>query len=322
MGQLRSAVRAYAAEGHDPAAVLTSASDLLTQLESDLLATCCLVYLHTTSGTARIALAGHPAPLLRYPDGRIETLDETIGVPLGLAVPHQYEQFEVHVPPGALLALYTDGLAGAHDDEDVVAKARRLVDSGTQDGVDIENLADHIVARVPAAPDRRDDVALLLALYEGEGRRRRLGRLTIHRHDLHGVRDTRRWLRAVLTDWGWADAVENAELMVSEIVTNALIHADSAVAISLREREDHIHVEVEDWDVSPPIPSGLSAEEGESETRETGRGLLIVAALGDWGVYRRPHGKAVWINIYPENAHVADAGPGMPDGFEGVSGGS
>lgn len=131
MGQMRSAVLAYVSEGHRPEAVLTRASNMLSHLESELLATCCVVYLDSVDGTAEVALAGHPAPLIRGPDGGIETLDTLIGVPLGVPSPVPYQPFEATLSAGTVLFLYTDGLSKTHG-PDVVTDAGRMLASASQ----------------------------------------------------------------------------------------------------------------------------------------------------------------------------------------------
>lgn len=294
MGQLRSALLAYVTEGHRPEAVLTRAGDLLGQLESELLATCCVVYLDSTDGTAEVALAGHPAPLLRHPDGRIQALDTVIGVPLGVPSPTPYRAFDAILSSGTLLFLYTDGLGEAHG-PDVVTSARTTLVSGTRDDCHgLEELADRVVSLVPSPPERRDDVVLLFAHYAGADPQRHAGRMEIQRHDLNGVKAAREFVRKCLEGWELDVAADDMELMTSEVVTNALIHADSDVELRLRQYRDRVRLEVRDSDVTPPIPSSLSASEEESPQAEHGRGLLIVEALGEWGSSPSGRGKVVW----------------------------
>ncbi|MGW3247416.1 SpoIIE family protein phosphatase [Streptomyces sp. NPDC001070] len=294
MGQLRSAVLAFVSEGHRPEAVLTRASNLLSQLERELLATCCVVYLESADGTAEVALAGHPAPLIRCPDGGIAALDTVIGVPLGVPSPIPYRAFEANLSPGALLFLYTDGLSQAYG-PDAVSSARTMLATGSRETDHcLEDLADHLMSMVPSPPERRDDVVLLFALCAGTGPQHRTGRMEIQRHDLHGVKAAREFVRDCLKDWEVEAAADDLELMASEVVTNALLHADSYVELQLRLYPDRIRLEVRDSDVTPPVPSSLSACEEENAQAEHGRGLLIVDALGEWGSSPSGRGKVVW----------------------------
>ncbi|MGW7378006.1 SpoIIE family protein phosphatase [Streptomyces sp. NPDC054794] len=112
MGQLSSAVRSYALEGHDPSTVLYRANRLMIDLETDLFATCCCVWLDPDTGTAQVVSAGHPRPLIRTADGRYLAAAADVGVPLGVAPSPSYQAGILNMDPGTLLVLYTDGLSG------------------------------------------------------------------------------------------------------------------------------------------------------------------------------------------------------------------
>ncbi len=115
MGQLRNALRAYAAEGHEPAAVLSRTNRLMSDLDPSLFATCCYVSVDLRSGTATVALAGHPPPLRRTADGTVVPLDAPVGAPLGVAPEVEYGTREVQPVagrrPGALHRRSRRGLA-------------------------------------------------------------------------------------------------------------------------------------------------------------------------------------------------------------------
>ncbi|WP_435242648.1 SpoIIE family protein phosphatase [Streptomyces cucumeris] len=300
MGQLRSAVLAYAREGHGPAAVLTRTSNLLTELATELLATCCFVCLDVTEGAVEAALAGHPAPLVRRPDGRTEALDIPADVPLGVYSDVPYRTYETTLEPGSLLLLYTDGLIGVRT-PDALPRVRSLLAAGHRNREhNLEGLADRLIATVPPPPERRDDVVLLLARYEGTPLelRPRFNRLEIQRHDLQGVKATRRFVRESLAAWDRDTLADDLELMASEVVTNALIHADSHVDLRLRACPDHIRLEVRDSDATPPVPSALSASDEENAQAEHGRGLLIVESLATaWGTSPSGRGKTIWLEL-------------------------
>jgi anti-sigma regulatory factor (Ser/Thr protein kinase) len=105
-------------------------------------------------------------------------------------------------------------------------------------------------------------------------------------------------VRDQLTTWAWGSKSDEAELLTTELVTNALIHADSEVDLWLREQQDRLRVDVCDWDPRPPVPAPITfTEEFESEA-EHGRGLLIVEALASaWGKAPRGRGKSVWFEL-------------------------
>ncbi|WP_406345661.1 SpoIIE family protein phosphatase [Streptomyces sp. NBC_00648] len=162
MGQVRTAVRAYTAVGQTPGRVMESTNRLLVDLATERFASCIYLQLDTARGRALLARAGHPQPLLRDPDGRVRTLDLAGGPLLGIEANAVYPTTEVALPPGSVLALYTDGLieiAGVDLDESLAAVADRLAAEG---GRPLEEVADSLVRHVQETQGRSDDVALLL----------------------------------------------------------------------------------------------------------------------------------------------------------------
>ncbi|GGT03303.1 SpoIIE family protein phosphatase [Streptomyces chromofuscus] len=299
MGQVRTAMASYATEGHRPTAVITRTGGLLDKLGTDLTVTCCVVALDTLDGTAEVALAGHPAPLVRRPDGSIRALDSPANVPLGVFMENRFQGREHTLEPGSVLMLYTNGLVDSPS-ADPEGCAQALLASG--DGgppPDLEQLADLIVAELTAPQQRRDDAVLLLARYEGTlGQEPRVAGLHIQRRDLRGVRAARTFVHDHLDSWGLQDLSDSLELVVSEVVTNALIHAGSDVDVRLRAFADHVRLEVRDSDSNPPIPSPLSLTEEENAETEHGRGLLIVEALvEEWNSSPNGLGKTVSLNL-------------------------
>ncbi|MEU3910932.1 MULTISPECIES: GAF domain-containing SpoIIE family protein phosphatase [unclassified Streptomyces] len=163
MGQLRSAVRAFTIGGSTPEQVVRGTNRLLIDLDPGQFASCCYVLLDPTSGRALAARAGHPQPLLRHPDGRAEVLDLAGGVVLGVDPGASYPETELLLEPGAVLALYTDGLVevpGADIDEGVERLRSALAGARP---VPLAETADRLVAEADCGGDRPDDVALLLA---------------------------------------------------------------------------------------------------------------------------------------------------------------
>ncbi|GAB7187220.1 SpoIIE family protein phosphatase [Kitasatospora sp. Ki12] len=165
MGQLRSAVRAFATGDDPPDQVLARTNRLLLDLDPGLLASCCLVRLTPADGTARIARAGHLPPVLRHPDGRAEALYVPGGPLLGVDERAEYPVSEVRLRPGSLLALYTDGLV-----EDPAVAIDQGVDrlraamARAEEGEGLEEAAERLLREV-GSTRRVDDVALLLTAF-------------------------------------------------------------------------------------------------------------------------------------------------------------
>lgn len=166
MGQLRSAVHAFAAGGHPPQEVVTHTNRLPAGLEADTFATCCYIELDPATGRAFAVRAGHPPPLLlRHPDGRTEALDLVGGVMLGVEANALYPVTAFTLAPGSVLALYTDGLAeqpGSDIGTGIEAVRRAFAHNGADS---VEELADQLVGPARGVEDRPDDVALLLTAY-------------------------------------------------------------------------------------------------------------------------------------------------------------
>ncbi|OLZ65851.1 diguanylate cyclase [Streptomyces amritsarensis] len=164
MGQLRSAVRAFALAGSTPEQVVRGTNRLLIDLDPGQFASCCYVVLDPASGSGLAVRAGHPQPLLRRPDGRTEVLDLAGGVVLGVDPEASYPVTELRLVPGAVLALYTDGLVerpGVDIDEGV-ERLRLALASALP--VPLTETADRLIGN---AVDRPDDIALLLASLTG-----------------------------------------------------------------------------------------------------------------------------------------------------------
>ncbi|MFF4244780.1 SpoIIE family protein phosphatase [Streptomyces sp. NPDC001822] len=300
MGQVRSALVAYVTEGHRPAAVIDRTSRWLTAMGAGLLVTCCVVALDTVGGMADVALAGHPEPLVLLPDGSTDVLDAPANVPLGVTAEAGYLGREHSLVPRSVIMLYSDGLLD-WSTADPTAGARALLGSGDPAAPsDLEELADQLIADTSGPQHRRDDAVVLLARCEpvhGEVVPR-TDSLRIQRRDLRGVRTARDFVDDRMRAWGLTDMADSLQLVVSEIVTNALVHAGSDVELRLRVFAERIRVEVRDSASNPPVPSPLSlSEEGLSQA-EHGRGLFIVDALTEgWKSYPNGRGKTVSLDV-------------------------
>lgn len=163
MGQLRSAVRAFALIGHGPQEIMSATNRLLIGLDPGQFASCCYVLLDPLTGDATAVRAGHPQPVLRHPDGGTEVLDLAGGVVLGVAPEASYPVTGLRLETGAVLALFTDGLvekAGTDIDEGIERLRSTLADVGH---LPLAEAADGVIARAGLDDDRPDDIALLLA---------------------------------------------------------------------------------------------------------------------------------------------------------------
>ncbi|MFJ6838575.1 SpoIIE family protein phosphatase [Streptomyces sp. NPDC091209] len=181
MGQLRSAVRAFALGDHPPDEVMSGTNRLLIDLDPGQFASCCYVRVDPLTGVAQAARAGHPQPLLRHPDGRTEVLDLPGGVVLGVDPLADYPVTDLMLEPEAVLALYTDGLVerpGTDIDEGVEALRATLAAAGPPQhlrsgGPSLSSAADLLTAEARKANERPDDIALLLTTRRaprGDGR--------------------------------------------------------------------------------------------------------------------------------------------------------
>ncbi|MFC8226145.1 SpoIIE family protein phosphatase [Streptomyces sp. NPDC057287] len=163
MGQLRSAVRAFALIGHDPQEIMGATNRLLIGLDPGQFASCCYVLLDPATGATLVVRAGHPQPVLRHADGRTEVLDLPGGVVLGVDPDASYPVTELLLGPGAVLALYTDGLvekSGTDIDEGIERLRGTLAAVGH---MPLAESADRIIGQARQDEDRPDDIALLMA---------------------------------------------------------------------------------------------------------------------------------------------------------------
>ncbi|MFH8974918.1 SpoIIE family protein phosphatase [Streptomyces sp. NPDC017890] len=159
MGQVRTAVHAHATVGATPDDVLARTNRLLTDLDPGLFTSCVYVHLDLATHRACLATAGHPPPLVRHADGRVELLRVAPGLLLGIEPDTLYSALEFSLPPGSVLALYTDGLVEAPgvDLDDAIAALAGLLEHA--DSTDLDAMADTLIRHAPAPGD---DIALLL----------------------------------------------------------------------------------------------------------------------------------------------------------------
>ena len=298
MGRLRIAVRTLADVDLAPDELLTQLDDLVIRLAAesrsaegddhveraeaadDMGATCLYAVYEPISRHCTIARAGGPVPALVRSDGTVDLLDIPAGPRLGLGgLP--FEATELDVPEGSLLALYTDGLIEARAgnlDELCRVLSRRP-------GHSLESTCDTVLqALLPDQP--ADDVALLIA------RTHALEAAHVFTWDLAPdpsvVATARKKASDQLGLWGLEELTFTTELVVSELVTNAIRHAQAPIQLRLIQNQSLICEVADGSNASPHPRRARTFDEG-------GRGLLLVAQLTDrWGTRQTPTGKIIW----------------------------
>ncbi|MEV2197634.1 SpoIIE family protein phosphatase [Streptomyces phaeochromogenes] len=307
MGELRTAVRTLALLDLEPAEVLSALDEIARGLgtpggvqqstrgarqsrDADLsevyLATCVYAVYDSVTRRCTFANAGHLPPVIVEPGESALMLDVPPGMPLGVGG-EPFEEVEVELPEGALLALYTDGLVESRDhplDEGLQAFVGALTDPSSP----LEDVCDHILNTLDTHHGE-DDIALLMARVQGLPAES-VGDWTLPREP-RSVGRAREYARGQLLSWDLEPLVDTAELLVSELVTNALRYGEGE--IRLRLLLDRTLV-CEVWDAGLVQPRRRRAR----DTDEGGRGLQLVGLLSDaWGSRRTPRGKTVWFEL-------------------------
>jgi PAS domain S-box-containing protein len=290
MGQLRSAARALALAGLPPRELM-QALDAFTCGLPEQFVTCVYLEVDPARGEITVCSAGHLPILLISPDATVGALPVPVSVPLGVGgVPHEQVRLPVH--PGATLALYTDGLVETpHSDIESQLKllTGTLQEAFTGTG-GLEAAAEHVLrALLPDTRTSADDVTLLLvgfpeaplAMAETE-----LGCEAL------SVPAGRRFVDKALRSWDRTAQADTASLLVSELLTNAVCHAEGPIRLGVRHSVSELVVEITDR--SPHLPRQQSGDADD----EHGRGLILVDALAhSWGTRPGLDGKTVWFSL-------------------------
>ncbi|QGV78792.1 SpoIIE family protein phosphatase [Streptomyces ficellus] len=294
MGQLRTTAQTLAGLDLPPQEVLHHLDEQAQRLGENRMATCLYAVYDPVAHRITIANAGHPPPILLHLGGRAEVLRVPPGAPIGVGGV-DFEAVELDAPAGATLLLYTDGLVesrlrdvwtGIEQLRERLAATAQL--TGPDHSPPLEALCDDVLDMLGPG-DRDDDIALLAARFDGiapsdvaywflepeeqaPGRARRLARRALARWDLEELSDS-------------------VELLVSEVVTNAVRYAERPVTLRLL-RTDVLRCEV--GDDAPQLPRQRRAR----DTDEGGRGLFLVNRLARrWGATRLSTGKVVWFEL-------------------------
>jgi PAS domain S-box-containing protein len=305
MGRLRTAVRTLADIDLSPEELLTHLDDLVVRLSAEagsegggagdvgeVGATCLYAVYDPVSRRCTLARAGHPPPVMVMPGGRPQELDVPAGPPLGLGgLP--FESLEIALPEGTVLGLYTDGLVESRGRD--LDESHRLLLDALPDPADtgagaLDEACDRILHALLPPGGATDDVALLLA------RTRGLPASQIATWDIPSdpalVAPVRKQVLAQLGVWGLDDAGFTTELVVSELVTNAIRYGEHPIRLRLIHDATTLICEVSDAShTAPHLRRAKTFDEG-------GRGLLLVAQLTHrWGSRHTTDGKTIWAEL-------------------------
>ncbi|WP_030666592.1 SpoIIE family protein phosphatase [Streptomyces cellulosae] len=294
MGQLRTTAQTLAGLDLPPQEVLHHLDEQAQRLGTDRMATCLYAVYDPVSHRITIANAGHPPPVLLHLGGRAEVLRVPPGAPIGVGGV-DFEAVELDAPAGATLLLYTDGLVesrlrdvwtGIEQLREKLAATAQL--TGPDHPPPLEALCDEVLDMLGPG-DRDDDIALLAARFDGIAPSD-VAYWYLEPEEMAPGR-ARRLARRALSRWDMEELSDSVELLVSEVVTNAVRYATRPITLRLL-RTDVLRCEVGD-DV-PQLPRLRQAR----ATDEGGRGLYLVNRLARrWGATRLSTGKVVWFEL-------------------------
>jgi anti-sigma regulatory factor (Ser/Thr protein kinase)/GAF domain-containing protein len=269
MAQLRNALRAFSIDRMKPSSTLTRLGRLAEEVLDTAFATLVYAVVDPHAHVCRYSSAGHPPPLVAYPDGRVELLEGGRGVPLG-AGSTRYTQDVVELPAGSVLVLYTDGLVERRGDS-IDAGLDRLRAAVSEAPRDPEQLLEHILETVVGHAERDDDIALLAARVLTVAPRPLDLRVASDAGSLDLVRDVLRgWLEGTP-----ADRAEAEEIVLAtwEACANAIEHARDpgvgAVIVTAALEDARVRIVVESYG-SSKAPSGAP---------DRGLGLRLIRSL-------------------------------------------
>ncbi|MCF1643814.1 SpoIIE family protein phosphatase [Streptomyces indiaensis] len=292
MGRLRTAARSFAELDFPPDEVLTHLDNLVGRLDREdpdgqgvgvIGATCLYAVYDPADQRCLMARAGHPPPALVRPDGTVTYPDLPAGPPLGLGgLP--FDAVEVDLSEGSQLVLYTDGLIeDRHRDVDVVLEQLRQALAHPERAPE-ETCQVVLDTVAPAHP--HDDIALLVArVHALDPGRIASWELTADPALVGEVRAAAvRWL----SDRGLDETAFAAELILSELITNAVRHGAAPIRVRLLYGRTLICEVSDASNTAPHLRRAASTDEG-------GRGLFLVAQLSQsWGTRYLPEGKVIW----------------------------
>ncbi|MER8184520.1 SpoIIE family protein phosphatase [Kitasatospora sp. NPDC094015] len=293
MGRLRTAVHNFASLDLPPDELLGLMDDLVNRIDQEqdaatgeapiTGATCLYAIYDPVTLRCTVARAGHLLPAVVRPDGAVEFPEVPAGPPLGL-VGLPFETAELQLAEGSKLVLYTDGLVEDRErDIDVGLELLRVALAGA-DRTPEQTCADVLATLLPANPT--DDIALLVAMA------RALPADQVAEWEVPpdpaAVREIRAGVTARLEAWGLDELAFTTELILSELITNAIRYGLPPIRVRLI-RDRTLICEVSDGSsTSPHLRYAASTDEG-------GRGLFLVAQFAErWGTRYTAAGKVIW----------------------------
>ncbi|PWI41661.1 SpoIIE family protein phosphatase/ATP-binding protein [Streptomyces sp. ICBB 8177] len=293
MGRLRTAVHNFSSLDVPPDELLGHLDELVNRIDQETPAagdeaaitgaTCLYATYDPASRRCVIARAGHPPPAVVHPDGRVEFAEVPAGPPLGLAV-LPFETTEVFLEEGSRLVLYTDGLVENRDEDIDVGLERLRGVLAEGERTPDETCSAVLDSLLPA--HQRDDIALLVA----RTRVLRPDQIADWEvpSDPAAVGTVRADVTRKLEEWGLEDLAFTTELILSELITNAIRYATGPIRVRLL-RDRRLTCEVSDTSsTAPHLRYAASTDEG-------GRGLFLVAQFAErWGTRYTPEGKVIW----------------------------
>ncbi|MFB7549055.1 SpoIIE family protein phosphatase [Streptomyces sp. NPDC056154] len=292
MGQLRTAVRAYARLDLPPHEVLQLLDGLAAEIDASQIATCAYAVHDPNEGRLVYASAGHLPILVCHEDGTVHRAEDPTGPPLGTGG-WIHTSGTIALPPGSTAVLYTDGLVERRSediDEGVAALERAL--SGAKGSPQV--VCDRLIRSLGVTAEHDDDVAVLVVQHPA-----RTGANAELFHNasldlLGGIEAApraRAFATGVLTSWRFpVELCDLGVLAAGELVANSLKHGTPPMRLGLRRTDRRLIIEVTDAD--DHLPRLRRADPAD----EAGRGISIVATIAThWGSRRTPGGgKAVW----------------------------
>jgi len=270
MGQLRNSLRAYALEGHSPAAVVQRLNRIVRDLEQGWMATVFYAVLSADENVVTFANAGHVPPLVLEEDG-CRFVEDGRGPPLGIGEDDEHGEHTTELRPGATFLIYTDGLV-EEPGVPLDMQLARLAESAMRGGHDPEPLCDHLLEEMLGDTEPRDDIAFMavhLLTLAGPAVDFDLPA------DPKALSAVRRALARWLTENGADEEdIYAVQLATHEACTNAIEHGyrfgDATVMVSARHEGDEVQISVRD--------SGGWRGVGDNNR---GRGFTLMESLMD-----------------------------------------
>ncbi|MEV4333444.1 SpoIIE family protein phosphatase [Streptomyces sp. NPDC049597] len=295
MGRLRTAVHNFSALDLPPDELLGHLDELVDRIDQDQTteenshdvagATCLYAIYDPVNGHCTLARAGHPPPAVVLPDGTVDFPDVPVSPPLGVGSGLPFETAELHLPEGSRIILYTDGLIeNRHHDLDTGLGLLRTALTGRPHLTPEETCQDILDGTLPERPS--DDIALLVA------RTRLLDPAHVAQWDVPSdpaaVAPIRIQCARQLEAWGLEEIAFSTELILSELITNAIRYGTQPITVRMLHDLTLICEISDGSSTSPHLRRAATTDEG-------GRGLFLVAQYAErWGTRYTARGKIIW----------------------------